>query len=326
VDIIYDGYRNPIYYYDELGRQTTTLYNALGQLWALIEPDPGTGQHGMPITLYQYDAAGNVTYVSDPRGNVTEYQYDAMNRVKIIIPPSPGGDPDTPAAAVTQYEYDANGNLRREIVHLDGNSSSVASTDRVAIRDYDARNLVQKLTLSAPFPGGAPANVPADQRAIIEQQPVVEYRYDTLGNLAFETDVRGLTDGSGATIKTKYEYDKLGRTTRIIYPSSSDMGHASPVRAYHYKAAGQLEQVYGDSTVVTRNYYDKLDRLIAIDHPDGSSSEPGLITLYAYDDSGDLQRELAASRFDPRAYLTADITDASGSRNRCRMTWRTSSS
>ena len=43
---------------------------------------------------------------------------------------------------------------------------------------------------------------------------------------------------------------------------------------------------------VTTTYYDKLDRVIAVDGPDADATHPGTSTYYTYNAGGDLDTQL----------------------------------
>jgi len=266
VGFTYDAHRNVLVTTDEKGRQTTTLHDDLNRLVKVIEPDPGTGQHDAPITEYAYDGLGQMTSETTPREFQTTHEYDDAGRLSKVIPPAPGGDSATVAAATVEYQYDANGNLRHKIVHMDGDHSSVdENTDRVTVNDYDARNLLQKETSPKPFPQTVPVSM-SDVASTVNKRAIVEYRYDALGQPRYETDPRN------AAVMTQYLYDKMGRMTRIVHPESHDAwpdspDHASASTHYVYDDAGRLEEVktprgYGSNiTYVSTNYeYDALDR------------------------------------------------------------------
>ncbi|WP_196381543.1 RHS repeat domain-containing protein, partial [Ralstonia solanacearum] len=83
----------------------TKLYRALAvaallslstQLWAQTQTQVSTMQ-------YAYDAVGNLTQITDPRGLVTTLTYDALGRrTKVQGPPAtPGG-----AAPTAIFSYD----------------------------------------------------------------------------------------------------------------------------------------------------------------------------------------------------------------------------
>ena len=70
---------------DALGNTTETIFDALGRKIEEIDADPATGTASQsdtscPKTYYAYDADGNLTSVTDPRGFQTVYQYDESNR------------------------------------------------------------------------------------------------------------------------------------------------------------------------------------------------------------------------------------------------------
>ncbi len=287
----YDARRNPVYVEDALGRRTETTYDALGRLVVLKE---AAGTSDESLTKYYYDEAGNLAYEIGSRSYepdhiftddfFTYYEYDERNRLRFVKPPIAGGSTESSQTrAVTEYVYDANGNLDKEILHLDGNFlDGGTSADRITNYEYDERNLLMQVTYGMPKPDGtytspfenltAP-NAPDGALAV----PTVKYSYDTLGNLRSETDPR-----NGA-IKTRYVYDKMGRVTTIIQP---DPGTGAPVTTYQYYPDGQLSSVStpGPNGPVTTDYsYDAFGRLLRVVQPSDGVNTERLATKYVYD-------------------------------------------
>jgi YD repeat-containing protein len=88
---------------DPLGDVTTYAYDNLYRRVSTTQPDPDAGGAlSAPVTSFSYDAAGNMTSLTDPVGNVTSWVFDAHNRAI----------EETNELSDTRYfEYDVAGNL-----------------------------------------------------------------------------------------------------------------------------------------------------------------------------------------------------------------------
>ena len=75
------------------------------------------------MTRYAYDAAGNMTSLTDPDGNVTSWTYDALNR----------GVSETNPLGTAYYSYDADGDLT-QTTDRDGQTTQYVSTISAARR------------------------------------------------------------------------------------------------------------------------------------------------------------------------------------------------
>jgi len=82
------------------GRALSLTYNAAGRIWKVTGPSIT----GVParVTTYLYDAAGNLTTVTDSRGKTWTYGYDANHRLTSLTRPGGG---------VTTTHYDATGKV-----------------------------------------------------------------------------------------------------------------------------------------------------------------------------------------------------------------------
>ncbi|MHA6924806.1 RHS repeat-associated core domain-containing protein [Ralstonia pseudosolanacearum] len=160
-------------------------------------------------TQYAYDAVGNLTQITDPRGLVTTFTYDALGRrTQVQAPPAtPGG-----AAPISAFTYDGRDRVRQII---------------------DPRSLVTAYTIDGP------GNTTQQQSP---DTGTINATYDAVGNLTSRTDARGKTttyrydaldrltraDYAGGT-STVFEYDggansqptDIGQLTRITDESGS---------------------------------------------------------------------------------------------------------
>jgi len=143
---------------------------------------------------YEYDAAGNVTKVTDELGHVTDYEYDALDRLTTITEEATNDH----TAPVTTFEYDAEDNLRF-VIDAEGNTTEYV---------YDERyRLVQVIEEDPTTQGG-------------DDNPTTTYAYDGANNLTSVTDPLGRT--------TTYVYDELNRLVRTeyAYPSEFEVATA----------------------------------------------------------------------------------------------------
>ena len=170
----------------------------------LADPD-GSGPLARPTTQYAYDANGNLTSVTDPRGYVTTYVYDEIGRKTQQILPDPDGSGPL-GTLTTRYFYDNDGNLRYVVDPRGTDAKEAAYTT-----EYDYDNLGRKTSAIAPDPDGSGPLA----------RPTTQYVYDANGNLEHVVDPLGNS--------TWYQYDKLGRQTKV----TDALGSASGDPAHH---------------------------------------------------------------------------------------------
>ncbi|MFN7275913.1 MAG: RHS repeat-associated core domain-containing protein, partial [bacterium] len=227
-------------------------------------------------TTFGYDAADNVTTITDPRGMVTNQSFDALNRLtqQLQPPAAPGGTRPSigigydgldqvrsvtdPRALVTTYTvtglgtrtslvspdtgttgrtFDAAGNVRTE----------TDARGRTTTYTYDALN---RLTL-ADYPVGTdtalqwdggtspPPNSRGRLTRITDESGSTVYTYNGFGQVLTKTQ----TLGSGTAARTRvttYAYGtsgtSLGKLTSITYPSANRINLA-------YDAAGRISSI-----------------------------------------------------------------------------------
>jgi YD repeat-containing protein len=151
-------------------------YDSLGRQVKIIRPDPdGAGPLASPETSYAYDAASQLTAVTDPLGRVTTFDYDGLGRQVKVTQPDPDG-PGGQAPAFQATVYDAAGRVLQTSNAL-GHTTSYG---------YDPLGRVVSQTDA--------------------QGGVTSFRYDALGNRL------SLTDPVDNT--TTWTYDALNRVVQ----------------------------------------------------------------------------------------------------------------
>lgn len=235
------------YEYDDLGRNTKTIY---------ADPD-GAAALTSPEVSYVYDAAGQMTEMIDELGNSTTYDYDNLGRqISVTLPDPDGGG--TLTAPVTTYSYDAASQLLSMTDPL-GNTTS-----------YTYDDMGRKLTETLPDPDGGGSLT----------EPVTTYTYNAKGQLESVTDaesqtvsytynsaglIQTMTDPRGTTV---YAYDAIGRQIAMYEPDPDGVGsQLAPITLNRYNNQGELE------AVITRDgktsyTYDNLGRLVSVTQAD----------------------------------------------------------
>ncbi len=269
---------------DPMGRTTDLSYDALGRPTKVTHPAATPGDARASVSM-AYDATGDLTSVTDERGNTSSYRYDATDQLVRTI---------DPLQKVTAFAYDAEGNLVSET-----NPAGTKTT-------YAYDKLGRLLKVSSPDgttnADGTPGTVThsyaydAAGRTTAHVDPKGQktaYDNDALGNLVAATDL----NASGAVLqKATYAYDLMGRMTKATNPN----GHGT---SYSYDALGNLlkeTDPLGNATTyaydengntksradamgrTTTYSYDALGRPLTATYPDGSKVQS------AYDAAGNL--------------------------------------
>jgi RHS repeat-associated protein len=320
------------YVYDNLGRQTGEI-DALGNR-----------------TTYAYDAVGNRTSLTDSNNNTTTWVYDNVNRV-------------------TQ-EKNARGHSRTFVYDEVGNRTQLINRNNRKIT-YGYDNLNRQTTEKWIWTDGVTVlrtftyTYDANDRLTKAQDPegTYTYVYDNLGRISSdEQSITGLTPKitlarsygdagnltkvestlTGASAKldfvTTYNYDVLGRMTRIMQGSQTGGNTVAAKRVQlSYDLDSKLTAIsrYSNATasqfVVTSNYtYDELNRLHTLSHVNGATNFAGYtytyddgsritsvesqvdgVTTYSYDDTDQLT---GADNASPRTDETYSF-DANGNRS-----------
>jgi len=244
-------------------------------------------------TVYEYDGVGNVTRMTDRRGQVMEYAYDALNRVTQV------SDAD---GRTTTYAYDLAGNLARigdsesgELLMsydvLNRLTEVVAPQGTVAYA-YDAVGRRTSRTIS----GGDVTAYTYDKanrvKTVSLRGKTATYNYDATGRLTDRLLPNGMT--------VAYQYDAADRVTGMAYQKAD----ATPVEtiSYAYDPSGQrIEKALGTGSVQETPFeavYDEANRLTQI-------TLSGEVFSLSYDANGNL-----ASKAGPVSGTTSYIWNA----------------
>ncbi len=129
---------------------TTFEYDAYDRLTKKFEP--GADGSSLPPTVYSYDAASNLRFVTDPTNNTTEFVYDNLSRVKEEI---------NSLGKSRYYTYDVAGNLTR----------TVDRNGRVVHYVYDAldRPIEEKWQSSPQYPTATVSTIQQGEKFNEEQ-------------------------------------------------------------------------------------------------------------------------------------------------------------
>lgn len=236
---------------DENQRPKTEYYDAYGRI-IKIEEHNGTQIYN---TLYEYDALGNLTKVTDNQNNITQIWYDSLGR-KIKM-----NDPDM---GIWAYEYDKAGNL---IKQTDAKGQALEfiydSINRLTQKKANGQTIV-----SYNYDNNGKQNCIGRLSDISDQSGSTDFYYDNLGReIKSAKSVAG--SGSYAVERT---YDALDRLNTLKYPDNS-------IIQYEYNPQGiaKVIDVTNSSEYISDIDYSPTGQITRIQYGNGTE------TNYAYD-------------------------------------------
>ena len=262
------------------GGELLREYDAANRLIAETHREERSGIDNR--TQFGYDAAGNLTEITDNQGRKTRIAYDLLNR-EIRRIEQDGG--------VQRTVYDRNGQVV-QLIRPNEYDPETDSGDGFQFT-YDAQGRV--LTVLSPDGHVLQSNTyDADGRLLQRLDGVgsgVKYEYDLAGaqrrivsmggaSQELEYDARGritgIVDGNGS--ETKYLLDEWGRITGVVKADGS-------TERYAYNFAGDMVSSTDGEGHTTQYEYNRMGKISAIVDPTGERE------TYHYDGQGRLIRK-----------------------------------
>jgi YD repeat-containing protein len=293
----YDIVGNEVAFIDANGNRTINVYDKNNRLTSSVDPEGNTSRNG-------YDKVGNRISATNGKQLTTTFVYDNNNRqTQVILPEATHyklvGENwvESSYAATTTTVFDAFGNDTQTIDNdgfkttrwFDANGRKTAeltSNNVLTTFEYNEfgevknHNLyLQRLSSAAHNPNTAP----------------------NVAGLEYQT--------------TSLEYDLAGRLTTKTYPViqvSSLQGFAGvtpsvtssterPVESFTYDAYGNQTSVTDKNGVTSFQFYDSLDRQIAVIDP------AGYVTQWRYDAQGNTLEQFQYSSTVNATAITAGV-------------------
>jgi len=314
-----------------LGNETTWTVNDDGLVSSMVDPKGNATTPSAHTWTYGYDAAGNVTDVTNPDqtsaahdvytydgvnnelsytdadGVVTNYAYDQMERLKQTEAVGSSSNADT------KYFYDADGRLSSEqdplysssnpTQHIttwnynqDGTLKSMANGIGTWAYAYDAaRNVTQETVPS----GGTTTMTydPMNRRAGVtysDATPAVAYQYDQAGRRSL------MTDGAGTET---YQYDLNDHLTQVQ--------RGSATMSYAYADGLNLTKTTYPNGNVYNYSYDNDERLANVQE---NGTTPTV--TFGYNQDGDITSSTyptSESYIEKRTFDNAEIIKTANS-------------
>ena len=284
-------------------------YNAHGQLTAYIHPDNGSGHHrrdeytyynagpqtgylyrsiidapGLALTTtYEYDLVGNVTRVTDPRGNDEQRIVNELDQPVRVTTRKP--DPLLPTRYERDLFYDPNDNIVQiDIQNRDNNGVLQPNAHFTTVYDYDILDRIIRKTHEIDTNGSV----------------VTEYEYDSERNrvlLRSGEAVNGKQpDNTVTTI-----YDERDLVFKEVLAAGNSLQSTTQ---FDYDGNGNILQtaqgLEGNPRVTTQNY-DGYDRVIVSTDPAGNTEN------YTYDPNSNALGSLAGGELVDIAGSTGNV-------------------
>jgi RHS repeat-associated protein len=250
----YDAVGNVIEKTDRNGNTTNYEYDNLYRLTAEKWYD---GTTLLRTIDYEFDAAGNLTSVSDPDATI-DTTYDGLNRIRSVEQSITGGGPPV----LHDREYDAASRLTASI-------ATIGSTaDYVNDYIYDALGRLTRVT-----------QIDDTENAVNPKR--VDFTYNAADQLTSILRYASTTTGSPVAA-TEFSYDELGRAILIDHNGTASGSTFTETHGYDYDDANRVIEYTNDIDSVSAVYdYDKRGQLIEANHVSTTYDE-----AYTYDDDG----------------------------------------
>ncbi|XCW06505.1 DNRLRE domain-containing protein [Streptomyces sp. HUAS MG47] len=276
------------------GAVSTAVYDATDQIVSATAPkDTATSTERR--TSYTYDKVGHLRSVTEPKGTLTptdpnDYKttntYDEIYQLVSAV--NAAGDK-------ISYEYDNVGNVTKVV---DPKKNATSDPDDYTTKTaYDLNHRVTTVTDAA----GKTTKKAYDKDSLVlsttdEENNTTTVTYDERGKKA---EVKAPHDGTTSITyrTTKYEYDQVGNTTKVITPRGADTAHSDDFAARtEYDALNRpVKQFqpydpndgrYNKANVYTQTAYDEVGRVAKTSLPPSEGQTLRNDTTYSYFDNG----------------------------------------
>ncbi|MER6633817.1 RHS repeat-associated core domain-containing protein, partial [Streptomyces sp. NPDC000987] len=314
------------------GAVSTAVYDEADEITSAIAPKD-TATSDDRVTTYTYDRVGNLKTTTEPKGTltttdttdyVTTNNYDAIDQLTSVV--NAAGDK-------ISYEYDNVGNVTKVIDPK--KNATTDTTDYTTKTDYDLDHRVTVVTDAV----GKTSNKGYDKDGLVTSATDAENNttlitYDERGK---QTEVKVPHEGT-TTRSTKYEYDQVGNTAKVITPRAVAAGTTTaftrrteydalnrPVK--QYQPYDPNDSRYNDPNVYIQTSYDAVGRVASTSLPPSDGETVRNTTSYSYYDNGWVKSSTdpwdIATSYDYNELgqqTTRTLTSAGGSSNRT-MSW-----
>ena len=237
-------------------------------------------------TTYAYDVLGNLTSVTDAKGNSATIEYDTLGRKKNMFDLDMG---------YWEYEYYNDGSVKSI---MDGNYVITKyyydKLNRLTTKEYP-NNAGLTAYIRYNYDEPTSSNPLGRLTSMTDESGMTTWHYDKSGRIE-----RTVKNVDGVDYKIVKTYDGLGRVTSISYPDNDMVnydydlgGNITDVRGYvaiiDYNALGQPGKIiFGNGITTTYRYYQKNYRLFAL--KTDRLQESLIYRTYAYDAKGNVSR------------------------------------
>ncbi|MGW0121499.1 golvesin C-terminal-like domain-containing protein [Streptomyces sp. NPDC003327] len=317
------------------GAVSTAVYDAADQVTSTTAPKY-TATSDERRTTYTYDRVGNLRTTTEPKGTlttadatdfVTTNSYNEIYQLTAVT---------TSTGDTISYEYDDAGNATKVV---DPKKNATADpADYRTLTAYDLNHRVTAVTDAA----GRTTRTAYDKDSLVVSTTDAENNttligYDERGK---QTEVRIPRSGTSPITyrTTRYEYDQVGNTTKVITPRAVEAGTTTaftarteydklnrPVR--QYQPYDPADGRHNNPHVYTETVYDAVGRVAKTSQPPSEGQTVRNDSTFTYFDNG-----WTKSSTDPWSIATTydyndvgqqtarTLTSAGGSSNRT-MTW-----
>ena len=227
--------------YDESGRHTQHLSDALGRLIAVMEPDPSSGQLSRE-TDYRYSPLGDLMAATQvgQSGEVSRnrsFSYDSLSRLRSSTNPETGTicygtwSGGAVGSGSCQNGYDPNGNL-------------VAKTDARGIQTSYTYDSLNRLTYKRYSDGTPLASFGYDGNA--EGGQAIPQSQNAIGRMS--------TSSNEVNVASLYSYDAMGRLSNQYYYVPTNNIFTLTASAAYDLAGEMTDLVYPDGRHVVQTF------------------------------------------------------------------------